>query len=51
MNFWGMLEKIKGAQPETAQLDFKGETALKTIERGEEYAKKYIEQIKELLKD
>jgi len=43
--------RISITQPETAQLDFKGETALKTIERGEEHAKKYIEQIKTLLKD
>jgi len=43
--------RISITQPETAQLDFKGTTALETIKRGEEYAKKHIKQIKELLKD
>ena len=43
--------RIAITQPETSQFDFKGTTALKTIDRGEEYAKKYIEQIKEMLKD
>ena len=43
--------RISITQPETSQFDFNGKTAIKTIARGEEYANKYIDKIKELLKD
>lgn len=43
--------RISITQPQTSQFDFSGETALKTIKRGEMHARKHIEAIKELLKD
>lgn len=43
--------RISITQPEASQFDFSGETAVKTIKRGEEHALKYVKDIKKLLKN
>ena len=43
--------RISITQPETSQFDFTGKTAVETIKRGEEFALKYIKEIKKLLKN